>query len=121
MKTLRIGKIRTTAIFLFAFLCLASTASAVPAEEGNFVTLGQAIEEGVGVKDEMIDLLSQPDVPDVMGGQIKSGTVVRVLQKTVLGTENVYYQVSTFGRGGGMIGWVRENYIYEILTEPPKE
>lgn len=123
MKTLKRAVIGVM-ILSGAFMYLAPIVSAVPAEESNFVTLGQTVEEGSGVtkiKDGMIDLLLQPDVPDVLGGQIKSGTVVRVLQKAQLEGGDTYYQVSTFGRGGGMIGWVTEEYIYEVLSEPPQE
>ena len=111
-------------IILTAFIYFTPLALAVSAEKGNFVILGRTIEkngEAARIKEEMVNLLSRPDVADVMGGQLKSGTTVVVLQKVQLEIGEVYFQVSTFGRGGGMIGWVSEDYIYEVLPEPPTE
>ena len=116
------SKIFTIAlIILFASTFFASSSFAVSAEEGQFVVLGRIAENKdveTGFVDEMIGLFPQPDVTNVVYAKMKSGTTVIVLQKLELETGDLYYHVSTVGRGGGMMGWVTEEYIYEIAPEP---
>ena len=108
-------------------LFITSTVFAVTAERGEFVTLGRESEEEPGtIVGEMIVLR---DAPAEVGEELeqgaiplmlKSSTVVQVLDRMELESGNVY-QISTIGRGGGMIGWVSEDYIYEITTNPLEE
>ena len=49
-----------------------------------------------------------------MTGKINK-SIVRTL------TENGARAVGLSGKDGGMIGWVSEDYIYEITTEPLRE
>ena len=96
---------------------------AVSADKGNFVILGREGQDAKGNKqivDEKISLCVNPGANDVVRAKMKSGIVVLVLDKTTVQRKN-FYLVSTVGKDGGMIGWVSEDYIYEITTEPLRE
>lgn len=115
MRKLRL--ISTALIVLFA----ASTAFAVSAEEKDFVILGRTVEDHDGnsiLAGEMVQLHPAPEAVDIVSAELKSGTVVYVIQKVELGTGEVWYNVSTVGPGGGIMGWVNEDYIYEITSNP---
>ena len=101
-------------IFLSIFIYFSPPAGAIPADKGNFVILGR---EGV---DGKISLCTNPGANDAIQAKVKSGTVVLVLDKTTVQGKN-FYIVSTVGKDGGMMGWVSEDYIYEITTEPERE
>lgn len=105
-------------------LFIASTAFAVSAEEKDFIILGRTTEDPDGnsiLAQEMVDLYPAPGTVDTIYGQLKSGTVFQVLQKVELETEVFWYNISTVGRGGGLMGWVTEEYIYEITEVPIEE
>jgi len=117
---------RNLTVFAIAIIALfvTSTVFAVTAERGEFIALGRESEEEPGtILGEMIILY---DAPAQVGEELeqgvvplalKSSTVVQVLDSVELESGNVY-QISTIGRDGGMIGWVNEDYIYEITTAP---
>lgn len=117
---------RNLTVFAIAIMALfiTSTVFAVTAERGEFVTLGRESEEEPGTI--LAELIILRDTPLEVGVELeqgviplalKSSTVVQVLDNVELESGNVY-QISTVGRGGGMIGWVSEDYIYEITTAP---
>ena len=111
MKTLRIF----TAIA--AVLTLVSSAFALPADKGDFVTLGR--EDRDGAISEKVVLYREPGDESVTA-MLQSGTAVLVLDKRTAGGET-FYIVSTVGRDGGIIGWITGEYICEILPGPPAE
>jgi hypothetical protein len=107
-------------ILLFSFIYFASGALAVSAERGDFVILGRTAEDGKGGKEiinEKVDLWIQAGVYDIVQARVESGTVVLVLDKKVVGAQT-FYIVSTVGKDGGLMGWVSEDCIYEIVPEP---
>ncbi len=109
MSNLKLITIALIALFV------ASSAFAVSAEEGDFIVLGREVD-GIFMKG-MVDLFEQPGALDVVRVQIKSGTAVQVVEKAEL-ENDVFYLVSTVGRDGGLMGWVTEDYIYEITVQP---
>ena len=103
-------------------LLITSSAFAVTAERGNFITIGRTSLNENGeeeLADERVFLSAGPGV-DAVQAELKSGTVVQVLQKVPLETGN-FYNVSTVGESGGIMGWVSEEYIYEIIIDPQIE
>ena len=114
----RVGIVMIFSVLLSGFIYLIPYALAVSPEKGNFVTLGRA--ENEQLIDEKIDLRVSPGICDVIMAKVKSGTAVLVLDKKTVELKN-FYIVSTVGKDGGMMGWVSEEYIYEILPEPLKE
>jgi hypothetical protein len=98
--------------------------SAVSAERGDFVVLGRSELNDAGEEvfvEEAISLYEQPG-PSVGMPYLKlnSGITVQVLQSVTI-AKIVYYNVSTVGPEGGIMGWVTEEYIYEIVPEPNME
>ena len=110
----RLGWLLFGIIILSSFIYFSPPAGAVSADKGDFVILGR---EG---QDEKISLCVNPGANDAVQAKMKPGTVVLVLDKTTVQRKN-FYLVSTVGKDGGMIGWVSEDYIYEITTEPLRE
>lgn len=119
---------RITIVFMFLFIPLyyISEGECISAVRGDFVVLGETTVDEEGndaVLSGMVMLYPSPvtvgsqDTQSIQIATLKSGTVVLVLEKIELETGNLY-QVSTVGRGGGIIGWVGEDYIYEITAAP---
>ena len=123
---LTMTKVSTCFIFaLLLILCVAprDDAFAVSAERGDFVTLGRTAETEQGeeaYEQEMVNLYIGPAIEGIVQAQLKSGTMVQVLERIDLEAGS-YYNVSTVGPGGGIIGWVSEAYIYEVIIEPEIE
>jgi len=117
MKTLK-RVIIGTIVFLTALIYLAPPSSAVSPEKGNFVILGREANEQL--IDEKINLKATAGVCDAILSSVKSGTAVLVLDTKTVNAKK-FYIVSTTGKDGGMMGWIGEEYIYEILSEPPQE
>jgi len=118
MKNLKVFAIGIMILFV------TSAVFAVTAERGEFITLGRESEEEPGtILGEMVILYNAPAQvgeeieQGVIPLALKSSTVVQVLDNVELESGNVY-QISTVGRGGGIIGWVSEDYIYEITSAP---
>jgi len=108
---------------LTSFIYFSPPVLAVSAEKGNFVVLGRPGEAN-GIKDvlmqEKIKICRRPGIEDIVPASLDSGTVVLVLEKIKIKAE-IFYEVKTIGREGGMIGWVSEDYIYKIVPEPKNE
>ena len=111
MKTLKVFGIAIIVLFIV------SSAFALSADKGNFITLGREGDDGM--VDEKISLYREP-AGDVITARLQSGIAVLVLDERVEGGEK-YYIVSTVGREGGIMGWTTEEYIYEVLSGPPEE
>jgi len=109
------SKIITIAlILLFGITCFSTSAIAVSAESGEFIVLGR--EENGELVEEKVTLSVEPGVTTEIQARLSSGIEMLVLDKReVKGT--TYYILSTFGREGGIIGWVSEEYIYEIVPQ----
>ena len=110
-------------ILLSIFIYFSPPVEAVSADKGNFVILGREGQDAKGNKqivDEKISLCVNPGANDVVRAKMKSGIVVLVLDKTTVQGKK-FYIVSTVGKDGGMMGWVSEDYIYNITTEPARE
>ena len=127
MKILR--KIRAVAIYLIllmVFWCtgvLVHSVLAAPAEKGNFIILGRSGEDSNGesvLKEEQVVLRTAPNIDSPEQGRLDSGASVRVVDITQIETE-IFYLVMKVGKGGGLSGWVSEEYIYEIVSEPPAQ
>ena len=122
----KISKIVGIIMLLLVFWCsgvLVRYVFAISADKGDFVTLGREATDATGhkeIQDEKILLWARPGINDTVQARIKSCTVVLALDKTVVQGKN-FYMVSTVGKDGGMMGWVSEDYIYDITTEPPRE
>ena len=114
MRNLKIFTIGLIALFT----CLVPVSFAATAEKGDFVVIGMA-ENGVRI-DKMVALMDQPVEYGAIHSEVKSGTTALVADKAYIGGEN-FYLVSTVGRDGGFMGWVTEEYIYEITEAPIEE
>ena len=110
-------------IFLSAFFYLALSVLAVSADRDNFVILGKSAKDIEGksvLMDEKIILRTAPDINSQEQGRLESGSSVLVLDMKKIELET-FYLVMKVGQGGGLSGWVSEDYIYEITTEPQGE
>ena len=111
----RVSKKYGIAMFFMALLCscaLALPAFAVSAEKGNFIILGNAID-----KDEPVALWAQPGTSDIKLGKAESGTQACVLDKIEAGS-GIFYFIKTVSGEIGLMGWVSEDYIYQITDAP---
>jgi hypothetical protein len=111
---------------IVVLLCLAYFASAnfaVSVERDDFIILGRSCKDSEGksvLMEEKIILRTTPNVSSPEQGRLESGTSVLVLDKRQFGTET-FYLIMKVGEGGGLSGWVSEDYIYEVLSGPPQE
>lgn len=111
------SKIFTIAlIILFASTFFASPSFAIPAQAGDRAVLG--IEGDNGLVEEMIVLLFRPGEYNDVRSEVESGIKVVVLDKTEV-EAGTFYLVIEISEETGRMGWVAEEYIYEI-TERPK-
>ena len=104
---------------LFCFR-IASTVFAVPAEKGQFIILGKGIENDGGevqLVKEIVNLRANAEADSGVRAEVISGRTLLVVDKIELET-GIFYLVSTIGREGGQMGWITEEYIYEITDEP---
>ncbi len=110
-------------IVLLGLAYFASASFAVSAEKDEFVILGRSGENNEGqsvLVEEKITLRVAPNVNSPEQGKVESGVSVIVLDKKEIGSE-IFYFVLKIGEGGGLSGWVSEDYIYEVLSGPPQE
>lgn len=114
LKRVIIGAI----VLLTTLIYLAPPALALSPEKGDFVVLGR--EADGQLIDEKINLKASSGVSDVILSSVKSGTSVLILDVKVVALEK-FYMVSTIGKDGGMMGWISEGYIHEILPQQPEE
>ena len=117
-QTLPYTRLGWLAAFLLTFLYLTQPALALSPEKGDFVTLGREADEQL--IDEKINLKATAGVCDAILSSVKSGTAVLVLDTKTVDAKK-FYIVSTIGKDGGMMGWIGEEYIHEILPGPPQE
>ena len=104
--------------FLLVFLYFSHLVLALSPEKRDFVILGR--EENNQLIDEKINLKATAGVCDAILSSVKSGTAVLILDVKTVDAKK-FYIVSTIGKDGGMMGWIGEEYIYEILSQPPQE
>ncbi|MBU3935819.1 hypothetical protein KJ909_04040 [Patescibacteria group bacterium] len=113
-----ISRIVPRAIFLMLLLiwcvALCSDVFAIPADKGDFIVLGR--QENEELVDEKVTLSVEPGVTTQTQARLQSGTEMLVLDLIEVEGE-IYYIVSTVGREGGIIGWISEEYIYEVIQQ----
>lgn len=112
MKSLKI--FMTVLIVLLGIIYFSPPGFAVSAKQDDFVVLGKSGEGGKLVAEKVV-LRVNPDAASMIQGRLVSGTEVLVLEKRNL-SAGTFYLVLKVGEDGGMTGWVREEYIYEIVS-----
>lgn len=118
LKSIAIG-----IVVLLGLAYFTSAAFAISAERDNFIVLGRNGQNSEGESvliEEKIILKSAPNINSPEQGRLDTGTSVRVLDIVQIEAET-FYLVMKVGEGGGLSGWVSEDYIYEVLSGPPQE
>ena len=108
-------KIAIGIMVLLGLAYFASSVLAIPSQTGDRAILGKEGDDGL--IEEMIILTFKPGEYDNVRSEVESGIRVVVLDKSEI-EAGVFYLVIEITEGTGRMGWVAEDYIYEITERP---
>ena len=100
---------------LLALMYFASSVFAIPAQVGDRAILGR--EDGGDLIEETIILTFKPGDYDDVRSEIESGIRIVVLDKSEI-EAGTFYLVIEISEEIGRMGWIAEDYIYEITERP---